>query len=519
MNFRIFTMFPDKPLLPNVSDILVLLKHMDESSWIRRGEKRTLQLFREAAKRVPGYRDFLEKRGVKPELVKTIEDFAEVPLTSKENYLLQYPLKDLAWDGNFKQGRWMISSTSGSTGEPFYFPRTRYQDEQFALTAELCLAEIFDIRRKSTLFVDCFALGVWIGGMFMYQAVKYLIDSGRYRLSVITPGADKAEAIKAIKNLAPNFDQIIVGGYGPLVKDLIDDGKRAGLDWSRYDMRYFFAAEGFTEGFRDYIIAHGGVKDRFAGTINHYGTADLGTMAHETPLSVFVKRMAVQDENIFDALFPEVHREPTFVQYIPELFYFEQIQGRLICSALGGLPLLRYDLKDRGGVLTLEEIVQRCAERGLDVFSEAKRQGVGNGAWQLPFVYLYERDDLTVSIYSVNIYPQSIRKALEKPGFETLLTGKFSMSVDYDKEQNQFLQVDVELKDGVTADKELRDKALSAIVDVLSKENSEWRDFYANEGIRRKVTPHLEFRPYQDPAHFAPGRKQKWVKNNQKNGK
>lgn len=509
-------MFPDKPFSSSAKDMLHALKTKGESDWIRRGEERSLRFFAEAALRVPAYKNFLENNGVKPDLIKTMADFVRLPLTTKENYLLQYSLEDLSWDGDFKKEQWIISSTSGSTGEPFYFPRTAYQDEQFAFTAELCLLDFFGIDRKRTLFIDCFALGVWIGGMFMYQAIRSIMESGRYPLSMITPGADKTEALKAVKNLAPHFDQIIIGGYGPLVKDLIDDGIRMGIDWKNLDVKYFFAAEGFTEGFRDYITKNGGVKNTFVGTINHYGTADLGTMAHETPLSVLVRRRAIANVDMFESLFDEAHKEPTLAQYIPELFYFEEVDGRLVCSATGGLPLLRYDLKDRGGIRTLEEVVDKFSNAGIDILREAGQEGIGNLTWNLPFVYLYERDDLTASIYSVNIYPQSIRRALERDDLQSVLTGKFSMVVDYNEKQDQFLQLNLELKEDIGADEDTHSRALEAIIDVLSKENSEWRDFYADDGIRHKVTPLLEFWSYQHPTHFAAGKKQKWLKKNPK---
>lgn len=503
---------PKKTLPTDAKELLSQLKTMSEAHWLSRGETQAIQLFSEMAQRVPAYQDFLKKNKVKAEQVKTISDFRNLPLTNKENYLLSYPIESLCWDGKFGGEKWTIASTSGSTGEPFYFPRTRFQDEQFALTAEICLTDFFDIDKKSTLFIDCFALGVWIGGMFMYQAVKYLIDSGRYPLSIVTPGADKTEAIKAIKNLAPKFDQIIIGGYAPLVKDLIDVGYLEGLPWPNYNVRYFFAAEGFTEGYRDYIIKKGGAKNVFTDAINHYGTADLGTMANETPLSILIRRLAVEDESLATALFSQPHKQPTLTQYIPELYYFEQVGNRVVCSSCGGMPLVRYDLKDRGGVLTTDQIADILKAKNLDLDKEIKQQGIEKLVWNLPFVYLYERDDLTVSIYSVNIYPESIRKALQKTELEKYLTGKFTMLVDYDQEQNQFLQINLEMQSGQTENDDLGKNALDSIVTQLLKENSEWRDFHANESIRHKVTPKLVFWPYQDPLYFKPGGKQKWVK-------
>src|SRR6185369_4132864 len=247
-------MFPELTLPINASKLLNLIKTKKETFWIKRGQNQALKLFHEMSRRVPAYKDFLKKNKVRVSEIKTIADFVKIPLTNKENYLLSYPLEKLCWDGKFKGQKWTVSSTSGSTGQPYYFPRTKFQDEQFKLTAELVFKDFFQIEKKSTLFVDCFALGVWIGGIFMFQAIKGLIDSELYPLSIITPGADKTESLKAIKNLAPKFEQIIIGGYAPLVKDLIDLGSKQGINWKKYNVKYFFAAEGFTEGYRDYIL-------------------------------------------------------------------------------------------------------------------------------------------------------------------------------------------------------------------------------------------------------------------------
>ncbi|TSC78752.1 MAG: hypothetical protein G01um101433_84 [Parcubacteria group bacterium Gr01-1014_33] len=497
--------------------LLKELKTKPEEYWVKRGEKDVLALFHEMTSRVPAYRDFLQKHNTNPTTIQTIKDFRRVPITNKENYLLSYPLESLCWDGMFKQKQWTIASTSGSTGEPFYFPRTSFQDRQFGLTAELAFLDYFEIDKKSTLFIDCFALGVWIGGMFSYQAVKYLIDRGEYQLTIITPGADKIETLKAVRGLGHRFDQIILGGYAPLVKDLIDDGIDAGVNWSQYDLKYFFAAEGFTEGYRDYIIKNGGARNIYTATINHYGTADLGTMSHETPLSILARRLAVKKSNLYHDVFAETDRLPTLTQFIPEFYSFEQVDGRLLCSGRSGLPLVRYDLKDRGNVYTMQAFLDIYAAHGIDLLTEAKKEGIDHIIWQLPFVYVAERTDFTVNIYSVNVYPESIRKALEDPELQKSLTGKFSIYVGYNEEQNQYFEINVELRPKAVESELLREKTHNSIIAWLNKENSEWRDFWANESIRRKMTPIIIFWSYQDPKHFKPGGKQKWVKKEKTN--
>ena len=452
-----------------ISSILHTLHTGSEKIWRENGEKQALKIFHTMAKHVPAYKDFLKKNNISPSKIKKFLDFLQVPITNKENYLQHYPIRALCWKGKFVEENWMISSTSGSTGKPFYFPRNKIKDEEFTMTLELTLRQYYNIDKKSTLFIDCFALGVWIGGMFMYQAVRNLVNRGDYALSMITPGADRFETLKAIKALAPQFDQVILGGYGPLIKDLLDDGIREGIEWKRYNMKYFFAAEGFTEGFRDYLKQYGGVKDIFRGTLNHYGTADLGTMAHETPLSILVRRMATEDKKVFANVFSEANRVPTLAQFIPELFFFEQMNGRLICSGLGGIPLIRYDLKDRGEVLTFNEIIMRCNASGRDLFQEVRKYGLQDSTWQLPFVYLYERDDFTVSIYSVNIYPESIRRALESKKLEKFLTGKFTMSIEFDENQNQFLQIVIEMKSSIKQTSLLKNETSKSLITKLNE--------------------------------------------------
>ncbi len=494
-----------------VPALLHRLKSEPESTFIRRGEVEALALFQEMAIRVPAYKDFLKKNSIHPETIRDVTDLAHLPITNKENYLQSYPIEALCLDCSFANRQWMISSTSGSTGEPFYFPRSPDQDLQFRMTGELCLRDFYGIDTTSTLLIDCYALGVWIGGMFMFTAMKQILDSGQYAFSMITPGADKTETLKAIKRLAPQFGQVILAGYGPLVKDLIDGGIVLGIDWSAYNMKYFFAAEGFTEKFRDYIGAKGGVKNILTSTINHYGTADMGTMAHETPLSILLRRIALEYPPLYTDLFIDAHRQPTVAQYIPELYYFEAIEGRLLCSGRSGLPLMRYDLKDKGGVLSLASVVEKAQLHGVDMYGEARSHGIDTHTWNLPFVYLYERTDFTVGIYSVNVYPESIKKALQEKELEDALSGKFTMRVDFDEVQNQFLEINVELKTGVGDTDELRDRIKKSVIAWLLKENSEWRDFYADDGIRHKIIPRIVPWPYQDPKYFRAGRKQQWV--------
>lgn len=501
----------DKPSLPeeytDIGQLEHLLTQKPEDFWRQRGEAQVLRLFHEMAKRVPAYKDFLRVHNCSPDQIREAADLRQVPLIDKDNYLRKYPRRMLCWDGEFPQGQWNISTTSGSTGQPYYFPRQKLQDQQYAVTAELYLRSQFSIHERSTLYIVAFPMGAWIGGLFTYEALKMVADKG-YNLSIITPGIHKQEVINAVKQLGKDFDQIIIGAYAPFLKDILDDGVRAGIDWKQHKLGFVFSAEAFSEKFRDYVLQTVAADNPFTATLNHYGTVDLGTMAHETPEAIFMRRYLSQ-QNMLNVLFPEENRQPTFAQYNPELFYFETQDNSLVCSAFSGLPLVRYNLKDYGGILTKAEVYEKLAARGIDINEELARAGLKDACWNLPFVYVYERNDFSVSYYAFLIYPDTIRRALQSDRLNRLVTGKFTMQADYDAEGRQRLHVHVETKHGVEQIPELSAEVQRALHETLVQESSEYRE--TSRMIGDDAQPIIYLWDYEDPTHFRAGTKQKWV--------
>lgn len=490
------------------------VRNLPEKAWRERGEKSALALFHSMAERVPAYKDFLAKHEIDHTNIKTIEDFqSQVPLIDKDNYLRAYPREMLCWDGDFKGHSWVISTTSGSTGVPYYFPRQEMQDRYYALSAELYLRENFQIDQKSTLYIVGFPMGAWIGGVFTYQVLQMLARERGYNLSIITPGIDKKAIIEAVRNLGKDFDQVIIGSYAPFLKDILDDGEHQGIQWKEYNLGFIFSAEIFSEEFRDYVGRKAGLKDPYISSLNHYGTVDLGTMAHETPLSIWIRRYALTKSDLYYDIFGETHKLPTFAQYIPDMFYFEVVDGdRLVCSSNSGLPLVRYDLKDRGSIISIEELQQVFAAHDMEL-PKLWPKSVEQHVWNLPFVFVYERSDLSVSFFAFQIYPETVRRALQRKEFEHKLTGKFTMVVKYDDEGRQKLTVNVECKFKQKIDILMKERIKRQIIKQLLTENSEYRETRKEYG---KVTdPEVVFWPYEDEQYFKPGTKQKWIQKGQ----
>ena len=51
-----------------------------------------------------------------------MKDFEKIPITTKENYIEKYPFASRCWDGQYSKMH-MISSSSGTTGSPHFWPR------------------------------------------------------------------------------------------------------------------------------------------------------------------------------------------------------------------------------------------------------------------------------------------------------------------------------------------------------------------------------------------------------------
>lgn len=491
--------------------LLKQLKVRPEEYWVKRGEKRVLELFHLMAQRIPAYKDFLKKNKVDPNKIKTISDFKQIPYVDKESYLKKYPLEMLCWDGQLREGQWVFSTTSGSTGEPYYFPRNDVQDWHYATTAEMYLRTNFQIEKKSTLYIDGFAMGPWIGGLFTYQAIRYLTKRGGYKLSIITTGSVKEEIVNAVKNIGNKFDQILISGYPPFIKDTVDYGIEKGLNWKNYNLGFIFSADLFSESFRDYIIKNTGLKNDYTSTLNHYGLVDLGTVAHETPLCILTRRLALSHQKLNHNLFGDHFRQPTFAQYLPELFYFEKQDNRLICSAFSGLPLLRYDLKDNGGLIRLSGLKEHFLEIGLNFDQEVKQAKITETIWNLPFVFIHERSDFIVKLCGANIYPETIRRALGDKRLSDKLTGKFTLIAKFDKNQDQYLEINVELRSNTKKETNLKKLVTNIVVQALLKENSEYQYLYTHIP-RHQVIPKMILWEYGSNQHFRSGGKQKWVK-------
>lgn len=485
--------------------VLLQIKEKNAQFWKKKGEEHALSLFQAAAHRVPAYKDFLKKNKISPSNIKTFEDFSHIPNTNKKEYINAYPLKDLAWDGKLEHPS-VFTSTSGSTGEQTYFFRSDLVDWQCSVIQELFIQNGKE-PMKPTLVIICFGMGIWIGGLISYEAISRLGSRG-YPVSIITPGINKAEILKILKKISPSYDQTIIFGYPPFLKDLVDEALTANINLKKLNIRFSTAAEPYSEDFRDYIASSVKLRDPVLDIMSIYGSADIGAMAFETPTSIGIRRIARINRKLFADLFNSTQKTPTLAQFIPTFLNFEQHEGDLLVTGNNSIPLIRYAIGDHGGVYSHTEMQNLLQKHGKEI---PEKKGDIFSSNELPFVYVFERNDFSTTIYGLQVYPETIREVLIQKPFSKILSGKFTLTTKFDQKNDQYLELNLELaKNTASINKVFKIQLLSHIIKNLSEKNLEYRELL--KFIGKRAHPRLVFWPNEDPQFFKPGIKQRWTK-------
>lgn len=473
-----------------------MLRTKGEDFWQRAGEQRALQLFHAAAKRIPAYKDFLRREKIDPKLIRTAKDFAQVPPTDKKNYTERYDLASRSWSGSLAQSR-LIAVSSGTTGAPKYWPRASYQEFEAAIIHEFLYRYILDADSRRTLVVIGFPMGVYVSGVA--TLLPSWLAAHKIGLTIMSVGTNRTELVRVIENLHSNFRKVILIGHPFFIKDVITTGREAGISWDKIQPRMMFSSEGFNEAWRMYLGNLAGKIDP-ANMINTYGTSEMLLVAHETPLSIRLRNIVTADKKISKQIFG-TQFPPSLFQYNPFLRYLENLGEEILFTVPSGIPLIRYNLHDSGSLLPFHKIAKSA------LYPEISRSA--GRSWRLPFLALRGRSDHTVILYAANIYPEHIHAALQTKKFMPYLTGKFALAKSYSSDMDEFLNIHLELREGVRASRSLSMQAEEHIIRTLKKVNMEY--LFISNNLNKDVRPKVCLWANGDPNYFRPGLKPKYI--------
>jgi phenylacetate-CoA ligase len=465
-----------------------------DGEWQAAAAAAAVRMFHQAAARVPAYGRFLREQGVDAADVQTPAQFALVPPTTKSCYLDVYPLRDRMWDGD-PAGAAIVHASSGTTGEPYYWPCGTEELARSAVLYELLFTRGYGCGTGRSLVLICFGMGTWVAGSYTTAAATLLRHKG-IRLTTVTPGFNKTESLALLTRLAAEFDRVVIAGIPSFVKDLLDAWCAAGPP--KMPVKLFLAGEGFPEGWRSYVC------DRIGGgpdaVVSIYGSADAGLMAFETPRSIALRVVAAGDAQVRSRLFSQ-DRVPAVLNFVPTHRYFESCEGRLLLTANRAAPLIRYDTSDYGGVLP---------SAAVDEVLGTGPAAPATAGWQchsLPLVYVLGRGKMSATLYGANIPAEYVQEFLIHPEVSPLVSGRFILDTTYTEAFAQQLRVRVELVEGAAAD------AVPAawgelLAETLRRRSTEYCRIWQEYGDA--AAPTFTLHQYGDPEHFSTTRVRKF---------
>lgn len=474
----------------------------NEDFFVEASQKMALDLFHKAAIKVPAYKDFLKKHTINHAKIKTIADFSKIPLTDSKNYISKYSLEKRCWDGDLPKSD-VVAVSSGTMGEPKFWPRGSYQEYEAAIIHELLYKCFFNIDRYKTLMIIGFPMGIYVSGIAT-TIPTWLISQKGYDITMLTVGGNKVEILKAVKAMQQDYEQVVLIGHPFFIKDVVETGRSEGIVWSKKRFHIMSCSEGFNEVWRRYLLKKIGGKPDITTIINTYGSSELLLVGSETPMSILIKFYLEHKKHTKD-FFNHSGYYVNLFQYNPLMRYIESIQNELIFTSRSGIPLIRFNMHDAGEIIPFEKAKKFLNHTDVDWQNKISNWPI----WKLPFVSLYGRSDKTLTFYAANIYPEHIHVGLNNNDLLKSITGKFVMKRDYSKNMDQLLEINVELRPGIEISKKLAKLIQKSIVKSLLKINMEY--LYLAKTLKKDLTPKILLRSYQDEKYFKPGLKPKYI--------
>jgi phenylacetate-CoA ligase len=368
------------------------LRVSNEDHLLRQGRKRAELSAMRSSRTVPAYREFLASHG----LVRPDVSFEQLPMMSKDSYVRAYATAERCVGGKFLAKGVAIDESSGSTGQPYNW--VRGLAERRKMRNEMACMIEWILGPEPHIAINGFSMGAWATGINVGEALE--------QHSVVkSTGPDLDKILHTIEFFGSEPSYVLCG-YPPFLKLVLDTMRQRGFTVEDFVLHGMVGGEGMSEEFRRYLLANG-----FASCYSGYGASDLEmSIAFETPESVAIRGLLLDDRSLRQELLAGDHRIPMVFQYNPLNCHIEVTeQGDLVATLNFSQtlsPRIRYNLGDEAKLVRRSELLKIVGQHGHDL-------GVPPGrCMPLPYLMLFGRRDHTVSVMGANIYPEDIEHAL-----------------------------------------------------------------------------------------------------------
>ena len=273
----------------------------------------------------------------------------------------------------------IVTLSSGATGTPTLWPRFPDQDAAQLSTLIAIYQEHLRIKERWTLLIVANAMGAWVGGTIVAETGQRIFSTPGIRGTVVTPGLNQEEALRFVEQLSRHYVQTFVIGYAAPMATMLEEGRRRGVDWPALNVTLCSGSEYVSEGQRERLAQLLGKDlDRLEGFFGIFGSSEGGgAIGDQSRLCLLIRRLCARTPGLADALFdsPIV---PSLNQYNPVSHFLETRDGEILLTARAGVPLIRYNTHDRGGLLSMDELVARCRSFSYDLRQELAARGFGS---------------------------------------------------------------------------------------------------------------------------------------------
>lgn len=369
---------------------------------------------------VPFYRDKLQKMGIMPSDINSIDDIKKLPFTTKQemrdNYptgLFAVPMSEII----------RIHASSGTTGKPTIVGYTRKDLEVWSECIARALVG-YGVTRDDIVSV-AYGYGLFTGGLGFHDGAQHL---GATVLPTSTGNTEKH--IRLLRDL-----QVTVLACTPsYALHLYETIKKLGYSMDEFALRIgCFGGEPWTENMRKEIETNMHIKG-----YNMYGLSEI-----MGPGVAFECECQCGSHFNEDHFYAEII-DPQTLEVLPD-----GQKGELVITTLTkeGIPLIRYRTRD---LTSLQHGVCEC------------------GRTTVKIAPIMGRSDDMLIIRGINVFPSQIESViLDLPAFEP----QYQLIVDR-KDNLDTLDVLVEVKQGYYSDdlskmlalkKELHDKLKSVL--------------------------------------------------------
>lgn len=246
-------------------------------------------------------------------------------------------------------------------------------------------------------------------------------------------GPDQQKLENTLKLFGPGYRYLIFG-YPPFIRAFVDE---TGLDISQYQFDLIIGGEGFSEGLRSHLRKYA------RSVLSSFGASDLEiNIAVETQLTIALRRLCLENGELSKQLFGR-DTPPMIFQYNALDYTIETNDQNELLFTLGrqsgAAPKIRYNLRDSGGSFSFVSLSRVLQHHGILLASLASRYS------SFPLLFVYGRNDATVSFYGAKIYPADLERVINEDPALSSEVHSFQLKVIEDEQLKSKLQVHLEL--------------------------------------------------------------------------